>query len=83
MNAAGQRADHTLPDTLLITGSSEDMRHLDDESVTLTVTSPAYWNAIDYDVHAQRGEQDWYRSQQYSPTGDDFGPWRLPTAASH
>jgi site-specific DNA-methyltransferase (adenine-specific) len=28
------------------------MRELNDGSVALTVTSPPYWNAIDYDIHA-------------------------------
>jgi DNA modification methylase len=36
----------------IYTHSCEDMRELDDDSVALTVTSPPYWNAIDYDIHA-------------------------------
>lgn len=33
--------------------SSESMPELADGSVALTVTSPPYWNAIDYDIHAR------------------------------
>ncbi len=33
-------------------GSCENMRDLPDDCVHLTVTSPPYWNAIDYDVHS-------------------------------
>ncbi len=36
----------------IYTRSCEDMRELEDGSVALTVTSPPYWNAIDYDIHA-------------------------------
>lgn len=36
----------------LICASSESMDDVRDNSVTLTVTSPPYWNAIDYDRHA-------------------------------
>lgn len=42
------------------------------DSITLTVTSPPYWNAIDYDLHAQSGSQVWYRERQYKAFGEDF-----------
>ena len=45
--------------------SSESMPELDDGSVALTVTSPPYWNAIDYDRHSADSSQ-WYRSREYS-----------------
>ena len=45
--------------------SSEDLAALDEESVTLTVTSPPYWNAIDYDVH-EKDPNKWYRTRKYS-----------------
>jgi site-specific DNA-methyltransferase (adenine-specific) len=40
------------------------MAELKAGSVALTVTSPPYWNAIDYDRHARR-PQSHYRSRQY------------------
>lgn len=43
--------------------SCESMRELDDESVDLTVTSPPYFNAIDYDVHSRDARED-YRPRQ-------------------
>lgn len=46
--------------------SSESMQQVADDSVTLTVTSPPYWNAIDYDVHASGGESSWYRTRRYT-----------------
>ena len=46
--------------------SSEQMYELDDESIALTVTSPPYWNAIDYDVHVNGNGSEWYRTRQYS-----------------
>lgn len=47
------------------------MGQVDDDSVALTVTSPPYWNAIDYDVHAA-SSQSWYRSRGYSEGFDDY-----------
>ena len=46
--------------------SSEGMPELLGESVSLTITSPPYWNAIDYDVHANTGGGEWYRTRHYS-----------------
>jgi site-specific DNA-methyltransferase (adenine-specific) len=40
------------------------MAELPDDSVSLTVTSPPYWNAIDYDVHAADKQQH-YRTRAY------------------
>ena len=45
--------------------SCEHMPELADDSVALTVTSPPYWNAIDYDRHAVDANQD-YRTRQYA-----------------
>ncbi len=39
--------------------SCEDMYELADASVNLTVTSPPYWNAIDYDVHTADSAQNY------------------------
>ena len=36
----------------IIARSAESMRELPDESVMLTVTSPPYFNAVDYDRYA-------------------------------
>ena len=30
------------------------------------VTSPPYWNAIDYDVHTENGDEAWHRQRKYS-----------------
>ena len=46
--------------------SCENLSALDDSSVALTVTSPPYWNAIDYDVHSKAGDQADYRTRTYS-----------------
>lgn len=45
--------------------SSEKMSELKDNSVALTVTSPPYWNAIDYDIHANDKTKH-YRTRSYS-----------------
>lgn len=44
--------------------SSESMPELEDDSVALTVTSPPYWNAIDYDIHADDNKK-YYRTRAY------------------
>jgi site-specific DNA-methyltransferase (adenine-specific) len=41
------------------------MTELGDGVVALTVTSPPYWNAIDYDRHAQDEKQN-YRTRRYA-----------------
>ncbi|MGI6632705.1 MAG: DNA-methyltransferase [Bacillota bacterium] len=51
--------------------SCEDMSEVADESVTLTVTSPPYWNAIDYDRHA-RNPSESYRTREYSAGFQDY-----------
>lgn len=43
----------------------ESMAELPNDSVALTVTSPPYWNAIDYDVHAN-DKTRYFRSREYS-----------------
>lgn len=45
--------------------SCEKMPEIADGTVALTVTSPPYWNAIDYDIHANDSEQ-FYRTRSYS-----------------
>ena len=51
--------------------TSEIMDELDDESVTLTITSPPYWNSIDYDRHAQNPNK-FYRTREYAGGFDDY-----------
>lgn len=58
-------------DDCIIHGSCEDLSALPDDSVALTVTSPPYWNAIDYDKHAQDPTQ-WYRTREYKEAKDEF-----------
>ena len=55
--------DHVLR---LYNKSSECMSELADGEVSLTITSPPYWNAIDYDVHSTKGNGEWYRSRKYA-----------------
>lgn len=43
------------------------MTELADDSVDLTVTSPPYWNAIDYDAHASDTAVDKASRQNYRP----------------
>jgi site-specific DNA-methyltransferase (adenine-specific) len=52
-------------DRLFRCHSAESMRELPADAVTLTVTSPPYWNAIDYDRHAENSEAD-YRTRAYA-----------------
>ncbi len=41
------------------------------DSIALTVTSPPYWNAIDYDIHAEDRDQ-FYRTRSYSNGFSDY-----------
>jgi DNA modification methylase len=47
----------------LFQASCENMDALRSESVHLTITSPPYWNAINYDTHVSDGEAN-YRARQ-------------------
>jgi site-specific DNA-methyltransferase (adenine-specific) len=44
------------------------------DSVALTVTSPPYWNAIDYDIHADDKDQ-FYRTRSYSNGYSGYGEY--------
>jgi DNA modification methylase len=48
----------------IICRSCESMSELRNACVSVTVTSPPYWNSIDYDRHAQDDKQ-WYRTREY------------------
>ncbi|MGH7133994.1 MAG: DNA-methyltransferase [Phycisphaerales bacterium] len=66
--------DQTLfSNPTIINRSSESMREVPDDSVTLTVTSPPYWNAIDYDGYAEgkRSSKYAFRTRAY---GKGFKP---------
>jgi site-specific DNA-methyltransferase (adenine-specific) len=53
--------------------SCEAMPELADASVDLTVTSPPYWNAVDYDAHTRDAKQNYRpRQAQDYPTYLDF-----------
>ena len=54
--------------------SCENMPELKDDRVALTVTSPPYWNAIDYDIHAAN-TQDHYRTRAYANGYADYGAY--------
>jgi site-specific DNA-methyltransferase (adenine-specific) len=47
------------------------MPELMDDSVALTVTSPPYWNAIDYRRHAD-GAPGWYRTGEYEAASSSY-----------
>jgi len=46
------------------THSCEDMRELPAESADLTITSPPYWNSIDYATHASEGWSEDFRARR-------------------
>lgn len=52
--------------------SSMKMPQCADASIALTITSPPYWNAIDYDIHARHGNTAWHREREYKSFGDTF-----------
>lgn len=63
-----QEADRTAA---LYVGSSENMEAVEDRAVALTITSPPYWNAIDYDRHSNSPDA-YYRTRSYSSGFDDY-----------
>jgi len=54
--------------------SCENMPELNNDSVALTVTSPPYWNAIDYDIHASDKSQH-YRTRAYANGYSDYAEY--------
>ena len=52
--------------------SSEDMWDVADSEVSLTVTSPPYWNSIDYNIHANSDDNDWHRTRRYGSGYADY-----------
>lgn len=55
---------HRKVEARLYVGDAQRMEEIPDDFVTLTVTSPPYWNAIDYDVHASDPDAH-YRTRRY------------------
>ncbi|MEW6093258.1 MAG: site-specific DNA-methyltransferase [Chloroflexota bacterium] len=51
--------------------SCESMTELSDDTIALTVTSPPYWNAIDYDIHATN-KREYYRTRRYANGYSDY-----------
>ncbi len=47
------------------------MPELPDGTISLTVTSPPYWNAIDYDLHSER-PGTYYRTRRYAEGFDGY-----------
>jgi len=60
-----EEVSNTYPVDTILAHSAEDLSVLADNRVALTVTSPPYWNAIDYDVHT-RGKGEWHRTRKYA-----------------
>ena len=54
--------------------SSVNMRQCNDKSIALTVTSPPYWNAVDYDIHS-KDKKAWHRKREYSNFGATYEDW--------
>lgn len=48
-----------------------EMEECETDSVALTITSPPYWNAIDYDIHANDNGA-WHREREYDEFGRTF-----------
>ena len=54
--------------------SCAKMPECPDGSVGLTVTSPPYWNAIDYDIHTT-DKKAWHRQRDYAEFGHTYEEW--------
>ena len=51
--------------------SCAKMPQIENNKVALTITSPPYWNAIDYDIHA-KDNGAWHREREYVTFGDTY-----------
>ena len=60
-----------FPSCRLLCKSAEKMTEAADGSVALTVTSPPYWNAIDYDRYETARDEN-YRTREYAAAGDGY-----------
>lgn len=59
---------------ILYQKTCEDLSDLQDDQVALTVTSPPYWNSVDYDRHAENPHQ-WYRTRRYNRAGNTYNEY--------
>lgn len=60
----------------VILGRAEDLiPRMGSRSVDLTVTSPPYWNAIDYGVHVKHGWSEDHRSREVSQSYEGYVQW--------
>jgi site-specific DNA-methyltransferase (adenine-specific) len=59
----------------IINASCERMRALETGSVHLTVTSPPYWNAIDYRTHIRGRGDDNYRTREGEADYEGYLEW--------
>ena len=55
----------------IIHGSCEDLKEIPDNTISLTITSPPYWNAIDYDIHCKDSSK-YYRTRKYAKGYQDY-----------
>lgn len=58
----------------IISSSCEDMKEVTDNSISLTVTSPPYWNAVNYDIHSL-SNGDNYRTREVVLTYEQYLDW--------
>ncbi len=47
------------------------MPEVADSTISLTITSPPYWNAIDYDIHS-KDQAAWHRERAYGAFGSTY-----------
>ena len=50
------------------------MPQIDNNEISLTITSPPYWNAIDYDIHV-KDNNAWHRDREYSAFGGTYNEY--------
>ncbi|RLC48178.1 MAG: hypothetical protein DRH57_02665 [Candidatus Cloacimonadota bacterium] len=55
--------------------SCEDLSDIDNNAIDLTISSPPYWNAIDYDIHT-KGD-GYYRTRKYNLGYNEYLEWVL------
>lgn len=71
---AAERRGQALCTAKIYVKSSQNMDEVPGGSVTLTVTSPPYWNAIDYDRHAG-DSAGVYRTRRYAGGFNGYGSY--------
>lgn len=70
------KTNTSTPLDTVICHSAEDLSIIENDTITLTVTSPPYWNAIDYEVHAIN-KSAWYRSRKTVMSYQDYLNWLI------